>query len=261
MRKLVTWVVAGVLALAVLLVGGTWVYINIIRDDPPERLSFETRDEQASTTAAAVTVESSASAAGAGTATTAADAPTTTAATASEAAAGISGTWQATAESQLGYRVQENIAGQSTEGVGRTNAVTGALVIDDTTVTTAEFSVDMTTITSDEDRRDDQFQGRIMDTANFPTATFTLTEPIVLGAVPADLEQVTATATGELTLRGTSQPVTFEVTARRNGANIEVNGAIDIVFEEWGIPNPSVGPVSTDDNGLLEFLLVFAPAA
>ena len=40
-----------------------------------------------------------------------------------------------------------------------------------------------------------------------------------------------------------------------------MNGAIPIVFAEWGIPNPSTGPISTEDNGLLEFLLVFERTA
>jgi polyisoprenoid-binding protein YceI len=118
----------------------------------------------------------------------------------------------------------------------------------------------MATVQSDESRRDRQFNGSIMDTATFPTSTFVLSAPIELGTVPADRQEITATATGDLTLRGETRPVTFDVTARRNGANIEVNGSIPIRFEEWGIPNPSRPGISTEDNGLLEFLLVFSPA-
>ena len=44
---------------------------------------------------------------------------------------------------------------------------------------------------------------------------------------------------GELTLRGTTKTVTFDLVARRNGADIEVTGSLVIVFDEWGIPNPS----------------------
>jgi NAD(P)-dependent dehydrogenase (short-subunit alcohol dehydrogenase family) len=31
-------------------------------------------------------------------------------------------------------------------------------------------------------------------------------------------------------------------------------------FADWGISNPSFGPVTTEDNGILEFSLVFVPA-
>ena len=54
------------------------------------------------------------------------------------------------------------------------------IVLDGTMVTSADFSVDMTTVESDEDQRDNQFRGRIMQTNRFPTATFTLTAPIDL---------------------------------------------------------------------------------
>ena len=115
----------------------------------------------------------------------------------------------------------------------------------------------MTTVESDSDQRDNQFRNRIMETSTYPTATFTLTQPIDLGSIPADLQQISVTATGELTLKATTKTVTVELTARRNGDGIEVNGTIPIVFADYGIDNPSAGPAQTEDNGLLEFLLVF----
>ena len=139
---------------------------------------------------------------------------------------GIEGTWNLGAGSQAGYRVQEVLFGQEAEAVGRTQDVTGTLEISGTTVTTTEVTVDMTTVASAESRRDGQFKGRIMDTATYPTATFALTEPIELGSVAADGEEVTHRVTGDLTLRGVTNEVTFELTARRNGANIEANGTI-----------------------------------
>ena len=50
-----------------------------------------------------------------------------------------------------------------------------------------------------------------MDVAKFPTSTFVLTAPIDFGAVPADGATVNATATGDLTLHGTTKSVTFNV--------------------------------------------------
>jgi polyisoprenoid-binding protein YceI len=213
--------------LVVLVVGGTAFYINVIREDPPDRLSLESDDGNE-------------------------------AAPAPGGDEGIEGTWTATEGSEAGYRVDEILFGQDATAVGRTSDVSGTLVIEGTEVTTTDIEVDLTTVKSDQERRDGQFQGRIMDTANFPTATFSLTEPIELGDVPVGTEAKTYSATGELTLRGTTKPVTIELSARRNGANIEVQGAVNIVFEEWGIPNPSTGPISTEDDGELEFLVVFA---
>jgi polyisoprenoid-binding protein YceI len=115
----------------------------------------------------------------------------------------------------------------------------------------------MTTLESDDSRRDNQFRGRIMATDEFPTATFALTAPIELGRIPDEGEQITATATGDLTLRGITNPVTFDVTAQLTGERIGVLGSIPIVFADYDIPNPSIAGITTDDNGLLEFVLVF----
>lgn len=171
--------------------------------------------------------------------------------------AGVDGTWTATSESELGYRVKEVLGGVDTEGVGRTNVVTGSLTIAGTSVTAAEFSVDVASIESDSSRRDGQFAGPIMDTANHPSATFVLTAPIDLGAVPADGEQITVDATGDLTLRGSTKSVTFPLTAEYSNGRIGVFGNIVIVFADYGIPNPSNSFVKTGDDGLLEFVLVF----
>lgn len=237
MKKwIVRLVVLAVVAVG-LVYGGILLWTKVI-DPPEEKLSTEDLSE---VLAATTTV------------------PTTVVApVATEAPAGVDGTWTATDESTLGYRVKEVLGGVDTEGVGRTNVVTGSLVIDGTTVTAADFTVDVASITSDSSRRDGQFSGPIMDTATHPTATFVLTSPIELGAIPADGEQITVQATGDLTLRGTTKSVAFPLTAEYANGRIGVFGNIPVVFADYGIPNPSNGFAVTGDDGLLEFVLVFA---
>jgi polyisoprenoid-binding protein YceI len=251
MSKSVKYIIGAVVAVAVLVFGGTWLYINVIKEDAPERLTLES-------TANPTTVATTAPA-GDGAAT---PAPTSAAATDAPPSAGadLSGAWAPTGDSILGYRVKEILFGQDTEGVGRTSSVTGTLTVEGTTVTAADLTVDMTTFVSDEDRRDGQFSGRIMDTENFPTGTLKLTAPVELGATPATNTEFSQSVTADLTLRGTTKPVTFDVKAIWDGTVVKVNGNIPIVFADWAIPNPSIGPIETEDNGLLEFTLVFAKA-
>jgi len=221
------WWLGGSVGIAVLaVVVAPFVYIHFIQADPPARLGFSSDG-------------------------TAVGAP---------ARVGIEGKWAATSASSVGYRINEVLFGQKSEAVGRTNKVAGQMVISGTTVRSASFTVDMTAVTSDKDQRDEQFHGRIMDTATYPTASFTLSSPIDLGEVPAEQKVVTATAAGQLTMHGTTKSVTLPLQAKRNGNTIEVNGSLNIVFADWGIGNPSFGPVTTEDHGLLEFLIVFAPA-
>lgn len=169
----------------------------------------------------------------------------------------VDGEWRATDASELGYRVEEILFGVNTAGVGRTNDITGSLTIDGTQVTAADFEVDMATVESDDSRRDGQFRGRIMTVAEFPTAKFVLTEPIELGEIPETGQQATATATGDLTLRGVTNSVTFDVTAQLQNDRIGVLSSIAVVFADYDIVNPSVAGITTEDNGLLEFVLVF----
>ena len=186
-------------------------------------------------------------------ATIATDAPVTT----DTVADGVSGLWVATSESTLGYRVKEVLGGVDTEGVGRTSAVDGSITIDGTVVVEGGFSVEVGSIKSDSSRRDGQFTGRIMDAATFPTASFVISQPIDFGTIPTDGQQITVEATGDLTLRGTTKTVTFPLTAEYSNGRVGVFGNIPIVFAEFGIPNPSNQFVTTGDNGLLEFVLVF----
>jgi polyisoprenoid-binding protein YceI len=232
-RRLLITVLIGLIAVAGLGYGAILIYANYI-NDPEEALSVEDLNQVVTATT------------NAGTTSTTAEIPE-----------GLDGTWRATEESELGYRVDEVLFGVVTQGVGRTNQVTGTLVLDGAVIVTAEFEVDVASIRSDDSRRDGQFRGRIMSTAEYPTARFELTEPIDLGAVPAAGEQVTATATGLLTLRGQTREVTFEVVAQHSDTRIGVFGEITVVFADYLIANPSISGIAVEDEGLLEFVLVF----
>jgi polyisoprenoid-binding protein YceI len=135
------------------------------------------------------------------------------------------------------------------------------MVIKGTTVKTAGFSVKMATIHTDSAQRDAQFDGRIMDVARYPAGTFALTRPITLAPLPAAGTVRTYRATGHLTLHGQTRPVTFPLKAERTGNAIEVQGSIPVLFSRWGIPDPSfTGFVTTQNHGIMEFLLDFRPA-
>jgi polyisoprenoid-binding protein YceI len=170
---------------------------------------------------------------------------------------GVDGAWIIAEGSEVGYRVDESINGFDTTANGRTNQISGQFTIAGALVAAGEFTVDMTTFSSDEGRRDRAFNGRIMDVDTFPTATFLLTAPIDFGEVPADGTTITASASGDLTLRGTTVAVTFDVEATFQSGRVGVLGQIPIVFDDFNIPNPSNATIITEDHGLLEFVLIF----
>ncbi len=234
-----TWMKRGLvaaLAFVALGYGAIFFYANVINDSPDALDSSDLSD------AIAVNVEDSA-------ATNASD-------TQADAAVDFDGVWAPTAASEFGYRVDEVLGGVNVTAVGRSNEIAGALTIDGTTAS-IDATVQVESIESDDSRRDGAFRNNIMDTASFPTANFRTTEPIEFGAIPAGGEQVVTTATGELTLKGVTLPVTFEVTAQASADSIGVLGNIPITFTDFGIDNPSNPAVSLEDDGVVEFVLVF----
>lgn len=212
------------LAIAAVLVGGSAFYLKVL-EHPDKKLTIN--DASSHTTVAPSTDDGT-----------------------------TDGTWKATRDSIVGYRVKETLFGSSATATGRTSQVTGAIAIAGTTVNSGTFTVDMNSVSSDRTQRDGQFRGRIMDTSSFPRASFKLTKPITLSSVELN-KQINATATGDLTLHGTTKSVTFNVVAERVTGQIKVNGEIPVHFSDYNIDNPSGGPAQVGDDGTLEFTLVF----
>jgi polyisoprenoid-binding protein YceI len=234
MRTGLKWVIGAVAALVIVVVGGAFIYAAIDKPQAKPTLSADASssdDESTATTSAAAL------------------------------SGDIGGTWKPTSASKFQYRVEETLFGARNTATGETNDVTGSMTVSGTSISAAELTVDMTSVSSDRTQRDGQFRGRIMQTATYPTATFKLTQPIDLGSVPAPGTVVTTSATGQLTLHGVTKTVTFTVKAQRTrSGTIEANGEIPIVFADYDISDPSGGPARTEDHGTLVFLAVFAKA-
>jgi polyisoprenoid-binding protein YceI len=168
-----------------------------------------------------------------------------------------SGRWHpvAPAGSFVGYRVDERYLGVGVRtAVGRTSAVTGSVTVDGDRVEGADLRADMTTVHSDQARRDDALRSRAIETDRYPSARFTLAGPVALGARPRQ-------ATGTLTLHGRRAAIAVAVRGQRlSGDRLELVGSAPIRFASFAIEPPSVaGLVTVSDHGLLEFRLVLAP--
>ena len=160
----------------------------------------------------------------------------------------FSGTW-------AGYRFDEELGtiGANT-AVGRTPDVTGTMTVTEDEVSAVDVEVDMTTLQSDESRRDDALKQRGLETDTFPTAAFSLTEPLALPDGVASGDEVSTTAAGELTVHGTTSEVTVEVDAKLTGDGAVVVGRAPVVLEDFDIEPPTNAVVlSVDNEGTFEF--------
>jgi polyisoprenoid-binding protein YceI len=112
-------------------------------------------------------------------------------------------------------RFAYNHQGFSTQQ-SRFNTVTGTVVLDPAAKTA---QVDMTIDTKSVDTGSELFNGHIqaadlLDTADFPTATFKSTSVKFAGDTPATID-------GILTIKGISKPVTLKVTAFKHALNMQ----------------------------------------
>jgi polyisoprenoid-binding protein YceI len=172
----------------------------------------------------------------------------------------LSGEWTVGGSSYAGYRVDEVLNGTPVTVDGRTSDVTGAVTVDGSQVTAGSIDVDVTTIATDQPPRDAYFQGEAMDTKSFPRATFTLTEPIAADGVTSGVPG-TYQVTGDLTLHGVTKPVTADVQAAFTQDSGQIAGSIPISFADFGVQAPSLGFVTVEDHGSVEFSLDVTPAS
>jgi polyisoprenoid-binding protein YceI len=176
------------------------------------------------------------------------------------APAEINGPWTITKHSTAGYRVHEVLNGQPVTVTGRTSDVSGTATIASGAITSAQMSVKVSTIHTDSRARDSYFRDSALDVQSFPTATFRLTSTIP-NAVPAAGTTRTSKATGELTLHGVTRRVTATIESGLSGGGAEISGSIPITFSDYGVEAPSLGFVTVQKKGAVEFQLDAKPAA
>ena len=248
MRSRPALIVAVVVLLAV--GGGAAAWALFLSGDNVAPLSLPSRAPVASSGSAAATP--------AGRSGTIASLPPASAATLD--AASIPGTWSIAADSIVGYRVRKRLASLSadSDAVGRTNAITGSAAVASSggtlSVTAAEFTVDMTSLKSDRQMRDNRLRNDGIQTDTFPTSTFKLTSPVVLPSGATSGAAFDVTLHGELTLHGVTKTVDIPAKGQVNGSQIQVLGTLSFPFSDYTINAPNIGGfVAVEDHGTLEF--------
>ena len=280
-RRPILWsVVAIVLVLMVLLAIGLWWWL---RDDAPARVDLgaavSTLEDDVIEATATPTTAPTAIPTPPEVVDEPAAAPTPTAVqtaaepeaqpTAGVAAEGVDGEWvidTSVAEFDydestgtfVGFRVEEELASiGSTTAVGRTPLVSGSITIDGETVTSVTVEADMTGVITDDSRRDRAIQSAL-GTRSFPTAIFSLTEPIDLGDDPGSGDPITTTAVGELTVKDITRTVEIALEAQLVDDTVVVVGSTEVVFADYDVSVPQVPIVlSAEDHGTVELQLFF----
>ena len=159
--------------------------------------------------------------------------------------------------SEATFTVNEKLARLElpNDAVMRTGDLSGQVYLDGQT---SVIEINLHSLTSDQSRRDGYVQDRMFP--NNPVATFTvpdlgpLPEPIAVG------ESITRQVEGQLSIRGITKPVTFEVVARLDPEALFILGRTSFTWDELEIPPPNIpGRIQVKDEVSVEVLLSAVP--
>lgn len=134
------------------------------------------------------------------------------------------------------------IAAGLTKTVGRTSAAEGALTLDFGGATPqlvdASFTVDISTLTSNQGMRDRRIRGEWLESTRYPLATFTASEIRSAPAAYSAGNEVTFQVAGDLTVRDVTNPVVFDVTATLDGDTISGTATTGFLMSSFGVDPP-----------------------
>jgi len=163
------------------------------------------------------------------------------------------------------YRVREQLARVEfpSDAIGRTNAISGTIAFEPNGTIVKEassFTVDLNSLKSNSDRRDNYIRRRALETEAHPTATFV---PTSFRGLPDSLPatgDVYFQLTGDMTVHGVTKPVTWTVVARAEDGTYTGNATTSFNFQYFEMAIPRVATVlSVVDSITLEYDFKLVP--
>lgn len=160
------------------------------------------------------------------------------------------------------FSTHEVLFGSPKTVVGSTSQVTGQILIDPNDPAKSQvgkITVDLSTLKTDNDMRNNTLQGRILETGDPANqyATFSATAYKGLPSSIAAGQTVTFQVTGNLTVHGVTKPETFTITLTVvSEKQVTGKATTTVRYEDFGmvIPNvPNVSDVSSDVTLTLAF--------
>jgi polyisoprenoid-binding protein YceI len=167
-------------------------------------------------------------------------------------------------QSTAGFQIEEELQGRPNQVTGLTDQVAGQVKVDPSDLSTTQFSdivVNARTFVTDSERRDRAIRGPvILDSASDEHELITLEVTSVDGlAGSANVgDTVDFSLTGDLTIKGTTSPVTFAVSVIFvDEGTIQGTATAEVTRSQFGIGIPSVpGVANVADDVLLRLEFV-----
>lgn len=172
----------------------------------------------------------------------------------------INGEWHVTKGdpknfSSVGFTIHEILPAEDTVTSGSTTDVDGTVTVSDNTLRDADVTVNMDALTTDKKVRDQNMKSKLLETDKFPEATFRVTKPVDLAAVPDDGSMGQVDITGELTVKDQTKPVTETFDVLRDGDHLVVGGDVHFSRDDFGIETPDMIAAKIDQDGAINVRL------
>lgn len=133
---------------------------------------------------------------------------------------------------------------QFVTAIGVTNDIEGAISVDLSgdvpVVREGFFTVDLSTLTSDSNRRDEAIRNDWLESSLFPDAIFVARELATFPDSYVPGEQVEFELIGDLTIREVTQEVTWTVTAQLQDRTLTATAEAFVFMADFGFEPPSV---------------------
>lgn len=169
-------------------------------------------------------------------------------------------------QSTVSYTVGETFFNENNRfntAVGTTPQVSGEITVDTADPKNSSISpieIDISQFKSDSSRRDNMIRNRFLESSRYPIATFTPTSIDGLPDSYTSGQELTFTVTGDLTIKETTKPVTFDVTAKVDNSQLTGTASTNILMSDFGVgPIQLAGILGTEDQVKLEMNFTAQP--
>ena len=140
--------------------------------------------------------------------------------------------------SSAGFTFDEILPGEEKTTSGSTVSVTGDIEIANNTLDSGLITVDMTNISTDQEKRDINVRMKLFHTDEFPTATFAVTDSVDLSGIPDDGTVGQVVVPGELTVHGQTNEVAPTFDVLRDGEQVILSSDIEINRLDYNVETP-----------------------
>jgi polyisoprenoid-binding protein YceI len=166
---------------------------------------------------------------------------------------------------EVRYRVREQLLNIDfpSDAIGKTGKIDGEIAVDakGAVLNGSRFTIDLVSLTSDSDRRDNFIRRQTLQTEQYPSTVFVPTEVKNLKFPLPRSGEVKFQLAGNLTVRNVTKPVTWDVAGKVENGALSGEAKTRFTFADFELEKPRVRSVlSVNDDITLEytFLLVTA---